>query len=257
MRVTILGCGGSHGVPMIGNDWGRCDPANPRNERRRASILVEQGDTHILVDTSPDLRAQLLGAQVRWLDAVLYTHAHADHTHGIDDLRSMNSIMGRDIPIYADRETLESLMVRFSYCFRALSHAFYYKPVLLPHRIEGPWRIGDLLIRPFAQDHGYTTSQGFRFGNFAYSTDVVNFDDKAWAVLAGIDTWIVDCVRLEPEHPVHAHLPKVLDWVERLRPRRTILTHMNQTMDYAQVSAILPRGIEVGYDNMVLEVPLT
>ncbi len=254
MRVTILGCGGSSGVPLIGNVWGDCDPAEPRNRRTRPSIMVQQGDTTILVDTSPDLRHQLLAADAKRIDAVLYTHAHADHAHGIDDLRAMNWLMRAPIDVHADAETLAILRNRFAYCFEPQSHRDgFARPVLIPHTIDGPFKVGPVEAIPFVQDHGFSHSLGYRFGPLAYSTDVVKLDEAAFSALEGVDTWIVDCVRLEPPHLVHAHWPITLSWIERVRPRRAILTHMNQTMDYRTLLEILPAGVEPGYDGMVLE----
>lgn len=257
MKITILGSGGSSGVPLIGNVWGACDPANPRNRRTRPSILVETAGTRILIDSGPDLREQLLREGVQHLDAVLYTHAHADHTHGIDDLRAMNWLMRQPLPVYADAATLDNLQARFAYCFQGEPEGGYFaRPSLVPHVIDldQPLRIGNLEIRPFVQDHGYSTSLGFRIGRFAYSTDVVRLDEAAFAALDGIDTWIVDCVRPEPPHPVHAHWPITRGWIERVRPRRAILTHMNHMMDYDSLCRMLPAGVEPGYDGMVVEV---
>ncbi len=255
MKVTVLGSGGSAGVPLIGNDWGQCDPNNPRNRRSRPSILVEDRGTAILVDTSPDLREQLIMAQVSRLDAVLWTHIHADHTHGVDDLRGLNVLMQAPIDAYADRDTLAGLIERFGYCFTPAKQGMYYKPVLTPHEITGPFTVRDTHVQPFEQDHGWMKTLGFRFGRFAYSTDVVRLDEDAFAVLEGIDTWIVDCVRIEPAHPVHAHLELTLSWIERVRPRRAYLTHMNHTVDYDTICRLLPPGVEPGYDGLVIEVP--
>ncbi|HZH26982.1 MAG TPA: MBL fold metallo-hydrolase [Azospirillaceae bacterium] len=253
MRVTILGCGGSGGVPLIGNDWGDCDPANPRNRRRRCSILVEAAGQVVLVDTPPDLREQLLDANVRHLDAVLYTHSHADHVHGIDDLRAVNWLVGRPMDVYADRETLDDLQSRFDYCFSKPKGTFFARPALTAHEITGPFDINGLEVFPFIQDHGYTRSLGFRFGRFAYSTDVVHLDEAAFAALEGVEVWIVDSTRRTP-HPVHAHLEATLGWIERVRPRRAYLTHMNQTMDYDTLMRELPAGVEPAYDGLVIEV---
>jgi phosphoribosyl 1,2-cyclic phosphate phosphodiesterase len=254
MQVTILGCGGSGGVPIVGDVWGACDPANPKNRRRRVSILVEEGPTTILVDTSPDLREQLLDAHVRRLDGVVYTHGHADHLHGIDDLRGINQRMQAPIDIWADDNTLQAIRERFAYVFEGVPEGrFYYKPVLRPHRIEGGFRIGPIAIESFAQGHGWSETLGLRFGPFGYSTDAHRLDDAAFAALAGIDTWIVDCVREEP-HPTHSHLEQTLDWIRRVKPRRAVLTHMGTALDYEALKARLPPGVEPGYDGMVLEV---
>lgn len=255
MRVTILGCGGSSGVPLIGNVWGNADPANPRNRRRRPSILVENASTTVLVDTGPDMREQLVDAGVQRLDGVLYTHAHADHVHGIDDLRAVNWLTGKPVDVYGDAETLDILDRRFDYCFKPLPPGgnVYARPVLVPHVVEGPFRVGTIDVVPFVQDHGYSNSLGFRFGRIGYSTDVVRLSDEAFAALEGVETWIVDCVRLEPPHPVHAHWEITRGWIERLKPKRAILTHMNHLMDYDSLCRMLPPGVEPAYDGMVIE----
>lgn len=255
MRITILGCGGSGGVPMIGNIWGACDPTEPRNRRTRPSILVQDGETTVLVDTSPDVRQQLLTVDIRRLDAVLYTHAHADHTHGIDDLRAVNWLMEAPVDIWADRQTLAHLKDRFGYCFEPrMQGEGFARPVLTPHVIDGPVRVGRIEAVPFDQDHGLSRSLGFRFGPVAYSTDVVRLDEDAFAVLDGVDTWIVDCVSMGPPHRVHAHWPVTLSWIERVRPRRAILTHMGHKMDYRTLLDRLPAGVEPGYDGLVIEI---
>jgi phosphoribosyl 1,2-cyclic phosphate phosphodiesterase len=253
MRVRILGCGGSGGVPLVGGVWGACDPAEPRNRRRRASILVEDGTTTLLVDTSPDLREQLLDAGTKRLDAVLFTHAHADHLHGIDDLRSMNRLMRATVPVYADAQTLATIAERFDYVFRPLDEgSSFYKPTLTPHTIDGPFAVAGIDIVPFAQDHGFSTTLGFRIGAMGYSTDVVDLDEAAFATLAGIELWIVDCLRYEP-HPTHSHLEKTLSWIERVKPRRAVLTHMDVPLDYATLRGKLPPGVEPAYDGLTLE----
>jgi phosphoribosyl 1,2-cyclic phosphate phosphodiesterase len=254
MRVTVLGCGGSMGVPMVGGNWGHCDPAEPRNRRRRPSILVEAGETVVLVDTTPDLRSQLLDAGVQRVDAVLYTHDHADHIHGIDDLRPFTYRSGRPIPIHGDPATMASLEQRFSYAIASMNvDRGLYKAIAVPHRIEGPFRIGDLSVVPFVQDHGNARSLGFRFGAFGYSTDVVNLDEAAFAALEGIEVWIVDATREDP-HPSHAHLERTLGWIARLRPRQAYLTHMNHTMDYNRLCRILPPGVAPAHDGLVIEI---
>lgn len=252
MKVTVLGCGASGGVPLIGNRWGDCDPLEPKNRRSRPAILVEHAGTVLLVDTGPDLRQQLLREGVTHVDAVLYTHAHADHTHGIDDLRSVNWITRQPLPIYADAETLESLQHRFEYCFR--NGGSMHLPSLLPHVIDGPFRIGAIEVLPFVQDHGFSLSLGFRFGDFAYSTDVKRLDAAAEAALQGLDLWMVDSASYAQDHPVHFNLPQALGWIERLAPRRALLTHMNQTMDYARLCAELPAHVRPAYDGLVIEL---
>jgi phosphoribosyl 1,2-cyclic phosphate phosphodiesterase len=256
MRVTMLGCGPSWGVPRIGGSWGACDPLNPKNRRRRCSVLVEEGGATLLIDTSPDLREQLLDARVTRLDAVLFTHAHADHLHGIDDLRSVNQLMQQSLPVYGSAATLAEINTRFGYVFSPVQpgrQSAFYKPVLVPYAIDGPFTAGGVAVTPFVQDHGFSTTLGFRVGGFAYSTDVIDFDDAAFAALAGIEVWIVDCIRGRP-HVTHAHLEKTLAWIERARPRRAVLTHMDESFDYESLRRALPPGVEPGYDGLVLEL---
>ena len=220
-------------------------------------MLVEHAGTVILIDTTPDLREQLLSADVSRLDAVLYSHDHADHSHGIDDLREINRLMSAPLPVYGLPETLDGLGRRFPYCFRPLEqdHSFYYRPVLTPRVVSGtePFRVGAIVVRPFHQDHGFTRTMGFRLGDFAYSTDVLRLDETAFAVLEGISVWVVDCVRAEP-HPVHSHLANTLDWIQRVRPRRAWFTHMNNTLDYDTLCGQLPPGVEPAYDGLVIDV---
>ena len=255
MRVTVLGCGSSGGVPLSDGTWGSCDPSEPRNRRRRPSILVESADTRILVDTGPDMRDQLIDAGCDRLDGILFTHAHADHTHGIDDLRAFNYRTGRPIDAWGTEATLAPIRKRFGYVFDLLPEGSeMYRPQLRAHTISGPFKVGPVPVTPFDQDHMVCRTTGFRVGGFGYSTDVVHLDEAALAALAGIDVWIVGCLREEP-HPCHAHLRRVLEWVDRLKPRRTVLTHMNHLMDYRALLDRLPDGVEPGYDGMVLEVP--
>lgn len=253
MKITVLGCGASWGVPAIGPDWGRCNQADPRNRRRRCSLLVESGGAALLIDTSPDLREQLLDAGVARLDAVLLTHAHADHLHGIDDIRIVNRLIGKALPFYASPDSLAEVKQRFGYALLPVPEKPLYRPALVGLEIDGPFHAAGMSIVPFAQDHGYTVSLGFRIGPFAYSTDVTELDEAAFAALAGIELWVVDCMRREP-HPTHSHLAKTLAWIERIRPRRAILTHMDQSLDYRELSAELPAGVEPGYDGLTLDV---
>ncbi|HBK07231.1 MAG TPA: MBL fold metallo-hydrolase [Acetobacteraceae bacterium] len=260
MKVTLLGTGGSAGVPMIGGadgsgDWGHCDPTEPRNRRTRSSIVVETPQhQRLLVDTSPDLRTQLLDCRIPGVDAVLFTHAHADHITGIDDIRILNRIADRPLTAYATARTLDEITKRFGYAFRPWDPPHFYRPVLEAKPIE-PGDVLDvagLSVRLFNQNHGRVDTLGLRIGKFGYSTDVVALDEAAFAALDGVDTWVVDCFLRTDKHWTHANLPTVLGWVDRLRPRRTVLTHMGTDMDWAWMKANLPVGVEAGYDGMVL-----
>jgi phosphoribosyl 1,2-cyclic phosphate phosphodiesterase len=251
----MLGCGPSTGVPAIGPDWGACNPADPRNRRRRASLLLECRGKTVLIDTSPDLREQLLDAKIRRIDAVVLTHAHADHLHGIDDLRAVNRLMNQAIALFADAASLAEVKQRFGYALTPVPPGgMFFKPTLEPHEIAGAFSAAGLPIAPFRQDHGYSTTLGLRIGALGYSTDVVELDDAAFAALAGVELWIVDCLRYEP-HPTHSHLEKTLGWIERVKPRRAILTHLDRQLDYAQLAAQLPPGVEPGQDGLVVELP--
>jgi phosphoribosyl 1,2-cyclic phosphate phosphodiesterase len=262
MRVTLLGTGGSAGVPTIGGadgsgDWGDCDPAEPRNRRTRSSIVIETIEKQrLLVDTSPDMRSQLLDCRVPSVDAILFTHAHADHITGLDDVRILNRIANRPLPAFATTTTLAEMTKRFGYAFRAWDPPHFFRPVLEANPVES----GDVIdaagmqVRVFTQNHGRVETLGLRVATFGYSTDVVALDEAAFAVLQGIDTWVVDCFLRRDTHWTHANLNIVRSWVERLRPRRTVLTHMGTEMDWAWMQANLPPGIEAGYDGMVLQV---
>lgn len=259
LRVTLLGCGGSQGVPTPVGEWGLCDPANPLNNRLRPSILVESTDARgqartILIDAGPDLRQQLLTSKCRHIDALLFTHAHADHTHGIDDLRAVNRHMGATIPFWASKETLDDLRLRFGYAIVPETGASsFYRPALIANEIVGPFRAAGVDVVPFDQDHGFSRSVGFRIGNFAYSTDVVRLDDAAFDALDGVEVWIVDCLREAP-HPTHSHLERTLGWIARVKPRRAIFTHMDQSSDYEAMRRQCPSGVEPGYDGMIVEL---
>jgi len=252
MRITLLGCGTSTGVPQLPGDWGQCDPANPKNRRRRASILVDEGDTTVLVDTSPDLREQLLAAGPDHLDGVIITHDHADHTHGIDDLRGFYQARREQIPLYSVREVLDRLETRFDYIFRPRQG---YPAICRGEAIRppDPVEIGGLTLRPFWQEHGAIWSLGLRIGDFAYSTDLNALPEESYIALEGVKVWIVDALRYRP-HPTHFCLKEALAVIERVGCERAILTHMNKDMDYARLAAALPAGVEPGYDGLVIEM---
>lgn len=261
LKVTLLGTGGSGGVPLIGGEgeggeWGDCDPAEPRNRRTRTAAVIEGADgRRLLIDAGPDLRAQLLACRIARLDAVLFTHAHADHILGIDDLRLVNRVIGRALPAYGTKVTLGKLDDRFDYAFIGATGPFFFRPALEPLKVAYGERIGiaGLDVQLFRQDHGVMDTLGLRVGRFAYSTDVAILPEESLPFLEGLDTWVVGCLQRMP-HKVHASLDQVLEWVARLKPRRTILTHMGAAMDYATLRRELPDGIEPGYDGMVIEV---
>ncbi len=262
MRVTLLGTGGSAGVPLIGGpdgagDWGVCDPREPRNLRTRSSIVVESAfGTRLLVDTAPDLRTQLLTCRIARVDDVLFTHAHADHITGLDDVRVLNRIVDRPLRAFGTAQTLAELTRRFGYAFKPWQPPGFYRPVLVPQPIApgDTIRAADMSVRLFLQDHGRSESLGLRIGNFGYSTDVLALDDVALAALQGVDTWVVGCFLRQGPHMTHADLPQVLAWARRIGARRTVLTHMGTDMDWAWLCANLPAGAEPGHDGMVLEI---
>ena len=250
MKLRILGCGTSSGVPRIGNDWGECDPADARNRRSRASILVETPSTRILVDTSPDMREQLLAADVDRIDAVIWTHDHADHCHGIDDLRQLFHARGRPADGYARADTLASLRSRFLYAFDGRDG---YPPTVDGFELPDRFVIGDITIAVVDQPHGSISSAGLRFEadgqRIGYSTDFNIFTDNMKTIFEDVDVWIVDALRRRP-HPTHPHLAATLGWIELCKPGRAILTHMDQSMDYAGLIAELPDGVVPAHDGL-------
>ena len=261
-RFIILGCGSSGGVPRLGGHWGECDPTNPRNMRRRCSMLVEQdgpeGTTRVLIDTSPDLRGQLLDAGIGELDAVVYTHSHADHVHGIDDLRMIVFNMKQRLPVWADGDTQNALYARFGYAFMQPDDS-PYPPILDMHTIEGDVVIdgagGPITLTPFEVNHGSIEALGFRVGDVAYLPDVAEIPDDVWPVLDGLECWIVDALRRTP-HPTHSHLSQTLEWIERVAPRHAVLTNMHIDLDYATLEAETPSHITPAYDGMTISYPL-
>ncbi|MBY6201061.1 MBL fold metallo-hydrolase [Maritalea mobilis] len=258
LRFTILGCGSSGGVPRLGGHWGECDPDEPRNTRRRCSMLVErdgeEGTTAVLIDTSPDLRAQLLDTGIGRLDGVVYTHAHADHVHGLDDLRMIVFNMRQRLPVWADGATQNDLLNRFGYAF-VQPKGSAYPPILDLNSIEGDVVIdgpgGPITLTPFEVTHGNIHALGFRIGDLAYLPDVSDIPDAAWPVLDGLDCWVLDALRRTP-HPSHAHLDKSLGWIARAAPRRAILTNMHIDLDYQTVLSETPEHITPAHDGMVI-----
>jgi phosphoribosyl 1,2-cyclic phosphate phosphodiesterase len=263
MRVTLLGTGASAGVPMIGGadgsgDWGACDPAEARNRRTRSSIVIENSlKQRLLIDVSPDMREQFLASRIPGADAVLFTHAHSDHITGIDDVRILNRIAKRPLDVFATQKTLDEIIQRFGYAFAPWDGRGFYRPVLTGNTVAPgeTVQVAGFDVRLFSQGHGRIETLGLRIGSFGYSTDVVQLDEPALEALDGVDTWVVGCFLRHETHWTHANLPTVLGWVERLRPRRTVLTHMGTDMDWSWLGRNLPVGIEAGYDGMVLEIP--
>ena len=255
MKFTILGCGGSGGVPLIGNNWGNCDPANPLNRRTRVSALVEEGGQTLLVDTSPDMREQLLRADVRDITAIFYTHAHADHSHGIDNIRSLNWLTQRPTPIYACEETMDDLQHRFAYIFQERTEKeVFYRPAVEAHVLDGaPLTFESIKVTTFPQEHGNVTSMGYRFNDIGYSTDAGALSDAAFEALRGVKVWVLGAIRERPHH-THAHVDMALEWIERVKPERAILTHMDQSLDYSALRSKLPSNVEPAYDGLVVEV---
>ena len=263
IRATILGCGSSGGVPRLGARWGECDPANPRNRRRRCSLLVErigaQGVTRVLIDTGPDFVPQMLDAGVAELDAVVYTHPHADHIHGIDDLRGYVLEQRRLMDIYADSATAGRLMDGFRYCFETPVGS-QYPPILNLISIEAgvPFEVtgegGPILFEPLLQIHGEIHSLGFRIGGLAYCADVSGFPDQTVPRLAGLDCLIVAALQYRT-NPSHLRLGQALEWIARLHPRRGIMTHMHTPLDYDTVLRETPDHVEPAYDGLTIELP--
>lgn len=258
LRFTILGCGSSGGVPRVGGIWGACDPANPKNNRQRCSLLIERLDgdaaTRVLIDTSPDLRNQLLDTGVGELDAVVYTHDHADHTHGIDDLRMVVFLRRARLPVWADPVTQKGLIGRFGYAF-VQPEGSNYPPILDLHTIKGDVTIdgaaGPVTLTPIKVQHGNIHALAFRIQDLAYMPDVNEIPEAAWPLLRGLDCWIVDALRYTP-HPSHAHLKRTLQWIDRAAPRRAVITNMHVDMNYATVEAETPANVTPAHDGMTI-----
>lgn len=262
LTLTILGCGSSGGVPRIGNFWGKCDPSNPKNRRRRCSVLLrkmgEAGETRVLIDTSPDMRDQMLSEGVNSLDGVLYTHEHADHTHGIDELRAFFLIQRKLVPVWADEMTGQMLMSRFPYCFYTAPGSDY-PPILQLNRITPNETVtidgagGPVEALPFEVDHGNIRALGFRVGRAAYTPDLDDIPAQSEKHLQGVDLWIVDALRYE-RHPSHFSLAETLEWIAKLRPKRAVLTNMHIDLDFDTLTRSLPPGVEPAYDGLVLTI---
>ena len=258
-EFTILGCGASGGVPRVGMDWGRCDPANPKNRRRRCALLVERigpgGRTSVLIDTGPDIHNQLVDAGVRHLDAVLYTHAHADHIHGIDDLRGLAYSSRRRVDVHMDEATSERAHAAFGYCFSTPEGSFY-PPILNEHRLEPGETVtisgagGPITALPVRVHHGEIDALAFRIAGVAYSPDVVDIPEESRAAFAGLDLWIIDALRPGNRHPSHFTLEEALDWISRMTPGRSILTNLHIDMDHATLVNTLPDGVIPAHDGM-------
>nr|WP_314260061.1 MBL fold metallo-hydrolase [uncultured Devosia sp.] len=262
--ATILGCGSSGGVPRIGNVWGSCDPNEPRNRRRRCALLIEgwsedsSEPTRVLIDTGPDLREQLLDARVDRVEAVLYTHAHADHFHGIDDLRVLALHNRKRVDVYFTEETGARIREAFGYCF-VTPPGSDYPPILNAHEImagqtlvvDGPG--GTIELLAFEQEHGNITSLGFRVKDFAYSVDLSGFPEASLPAISGLDFWVVDALRPTP-HPSHLSLPETLDWIARMAPRQAVLSDMHIDLDYRRLDAETPAHVTPAFDGMQIDV---
>lgn len=258
-RVTILGCGSSGGVPRLGEEWGACDPTNPKNRRRRCSALIERrgdngGTTRVLFDTSPDMRLQLLGAGVATIDSVIYTHGHADHVHGIDDLRMVVHLTRNRLPVWADSPTAERLMAGFGYVF-STPQGSHYPPICDLNLIDGPITItgagGPITVEAIEVEHGNIRAQALRVGEMVYMPDVSAIPEAAWKKLHGTELFIIDALRRRP-HPSHAHLERSLEWIARLRPERAVLTNLHVDLDHARLCEELPQGVIPAHDGLCL-----
>lgn len=263
VSVTILGCGSSGGVPRIGNDWGACDPDNRRNRRQRCSILVKKTDgqgneTNVIIDTSPDLRNQMNSNNVARIDGVLYTHPHADHIHGIDDLRAVAIAMGERVNVWADEATSQMLLKRFTYCFKT-PNGSEYPPILNLNgivagqevEISGPG--GSITFMPFRVHHGLIDALGFRVGDVAYTPDLNGIPDESLAALQGLDVWIVDALR-RSRHPSHWSLSETLFWLEEINPKKALITNMHVDLDYDFVNKNTPENVTPCHDGLTFTI---
>ena len=262
LKFTILGCSSSGGVPRLGGNWGECDPDNPKNNRRRCSMMVQRimdrGTTNVLIDTSPDMRNQLLDAKINRLDAVVYTHGHADHTNGLDDLRQYVLMQRAQVPVYADILTQDSLLDRFNYAFEQPESSIY--PAILNLNelqdvtlIDGPGGVIEFMALDV--DHGSMPAKGFRIEDLAYIPDVITIPDQTWAKLAGLEYWIIDALRRTP-HATHTHLSNTIKWIEAVKPKHAVITNMHIDLDYEDVMAETPENTVPAYDGMTISFPL-
>ena len=259
ITFQILGCGSSGGVPRLGGVWGACDPSNPKNDRQRCSLLItrqnENGKTSVLIDTTPDMRRQLLNAKVDNLDAVLYTHDHADHVHGLDDLRMLVLRNRKRLQVWADKQVQKSLNERFGYAF-IQPQGSPYPPILDMNDLMGDLSItgdgGTIDIVPFYVKHGGINALGFRINNFAYLPVVSEIPEKSWKLLDNLDCWVVDALRYTP-HPSHSHLSQTLEWIDRANPKRAIITNMHIDLDYETVCKETPERVTAAYDGMQIQ----
>jgi len=260
LRFTILGCGSSGGVPRIGGHWGACDPSNPKNARRRCSMLVERFEgedaTRVLIDTSPDFRSQMLDAGVGNLDAVVYTHEHADHVHGLDDLRMIVINQRKRLPVWADATTRDALLDRFGYAF-IQPQGSHYPPILEMNLMDGPVTIegagGAVTLSPFEVEHGSIMALGMRIAGLAYLPDVSAMNSRAWKAVEDLDVWVLDALRYTP-HPTHSHVEQSLEWIAQAAPKRAVLTNMHNDVDYETIEAETPEHISAAFDGMVIEL---
>lgn len=259
LSFRILGCGSSGGVPRLDGNWGDCDPDNPKNRRTRCSLLVQNktagGTTNVLIDTSPDMRNQLIDANVTWLDAIFYSHDHADQTHGIDDVRAMVYAKQKRIEVWMDQATSKTLTNRFGYCFEQGAGTLY-PAILKDNRIKKPYQDitvsgegGAITATPFRQIHGRIDSLGFRIGNVAYSSDISDIPEESCSLLEGLDCWVVDALRRDP-HPTHFHLDRTLAEIERFKPKRAILTNLHVDLDYQHLCNELPENVVPAFDGL-------
>ncbi len=259
-ELIVLGCGDSAGTPRIGNDWGQCDPHEPKNIRTRPSICVRTQKTSIVIDTGPDFKQQINRENIKSIDAILYTHAHSDHVNGVDDIRPFHDRAKRKMPVYMLPETLEETERRFEYLFRQQSK--YYPAIVAPHVFVDDdfgvrQEVGDISFTPFVQDHGHSRTLGYRFGDVGYSTDIISLEEKSVEILKGIKTWIVDGANLYHENPIiHFNLQRIQEFNARIGATQIYLTHMKHDLDYQTLIKTLPAGIAPAYDGLKIAASL-